>query len=347
MFATAGDDGLLMVWETSTGKRRYVCRGHEGPINQIAWHPDGRRIYTSSFDNTAKLWDLDKPGDLDFDVCKNGPWYAPVSADGNYMAAACSDKKITVWDINKGTLTVAFDSVAANCAAFSKDGNYLYVSGHDELVRGYDLKAKKEMFIAKGHINSVYGIAVSGKKNIVASSGGRSIHLWNLKTGDSIKVLPTPESGAYAVQFSPDEKQMIAGLSNGKINIYNTADWQVEDTLQSGKSLYYLEVHPSGKYLISSGAGGAVHLWNMQTKKLLHELKGHHKEVFAVAFHPVKPLAITGSYDRNVKFWNLETGECLLTISGFDQEIYNVAITKDGNRVVITETEGLIHVIDL
>ncbi|MCP3914277.1 MAG: hypothetical protein GY711_01840 [bacterium] len=35
-----------------------VLRGHEGPVNQAAFSPDGGRIITASYDNTARLFAL-------------------------------------------------------------------------------------------------------------------------------------------------------------------------------------------------------------------------------------------------------------------------------------------------
>ena len=346
MFATAGDDGLLMVWETSSMKRLFTFRGHDGPINQLAWHPDGKRIYTSSFDHTVRMWNIENPGELIFDACINGPWDAPVTSDGTLIAAACSEKMISVWDLNKGKAIFYNDSAAANCAALSDDGKYFYSAGHDNMVRGFDIQKKKQLFVSKGHSNSIYGLDLCDKKKLVASAGSKEVFVWNMLTGDSIKGLRTV-SNAYAVKFSPDGNELIAGLSNGKVYIYNTSSWQLIDSLQSGTSILFMDVDHSGKYLAISGVGGQVNVWDLKKRVLINKLIGHNKEIPGLSLHPSKPLLATASYDRNVKLWNVETGECLLTLGGFDQELYSVSFAKDGQRLVITETEGKIHVIDL
>jgi WD40 repeat protein len=58
-------------------------------------------------------------------------------------------------------------------------------------------------------------------------------------------------------------------------------------------------------------------------------------------------LAVTVSYDRTVRFWDMEKGMNTLTLYGFAHELYTVSFTLDGKRLVLTETDGLAHVIDL
>src|SRR5262249_5096603 len=36
---------------------RFVLGGHDGPVNTADFSPDGSRIVTASFDNTARIWD--------------------------------------------------------------------------------------------------------------------------------------------------------------------------------------------------------------------------------------------------------------------------------------------------
>jgi WD40 repeat protein len=45
------------VWDAATGKQMGVLLGHDEPVNSAAFSPDGSRIVTTSFDNTARIWD--------------------------------------------------------------------------------------------------------------------------------------------------------------------------------------------------------------------------------------------------------------------------------------------------
>ncbi|GCB60110.1 hypothetical protein scyTo_0009115 [Scyliorhinus torazame] len=64
-FASAGDDGVVFVWNVQTGERLHELRGHSRPITAIAvfpsvlqLQPESRHLLTASSDKTVIIWDL-------------------------------------------------------------------------------------------------------------------------------------------------------------------------------------------------------------------------------------------------------------------------------------------------
>jgi WD40 repeat protein len=56
--ATAGQDGLIRLWEACTGEQRVLFTGHRGGIVSLTFFPDGKRLASSGEDTTALVWDL-------------------------------------------------------------------------------------------------------------------------------------------------------------------------------------------------------------------------------------------------------------------------------------------------
>jgi WD40 repeat protein len=344
LFASGSDDGLVMVWKTPTGERLFTFRGHTGGVSQVVWHPDGRRIYSTSADGMTKEWNLDRPGDRSFRTIENGPWNAPVSPDGNLIAPVGSDPLFALWDLNSGRQVRILDSIAATSAVFSDDGKHVAAGARSLFC--YDVATGKKVFEGRGHTGSIYCVDHNGRLGMYASAGDRSIRLWDALTGANVRTIETPAS-MYAVTFTPDGKKLIAGAMDGTVLIYSTSDWNLIDSLKSGTTIFNLAVTADGSRFITTGNAGDCFVWDAGTHRQLFALEGHTKWVYGLTVHPGLPVAVTASYDRSVRIWDLERGTNILTMYGYENEPYTASLTKDGKRLVVTQVNGIVHVIDV
>lgn len=341
-FASVSDDGLLKVWETSTGKNLLTFRGHIAGINQLAWHPEGKKIYTTSADNTVKVWNINNPVEMSFRASVIGPWNAPVSPDGNLLAPVNSDKYLALYNMNTGKPETFLDSVSAFAAAFSSDGQYL-ATGY-RAINIYNTTTGKKQITARGHSGVVYGMDYNGKLNLFVTAADNTVRFWNTTDTAAYKTVSNI-SNPFTVKFSPDGKNIYAGCADGKVKIISSESWSVADSLQSGTTIFNMAASADGKYLLTSGNAEVI-AWDLKRKKSI-SLKGHTKWIYGAAFHPFLPIAATASYDRTLRFWDVEKGINTLTLFGFEHELYTVSFSNDGKRLLVTETDGTAHVINL
>jgi WD40 repeat protein len=116
-----------------------------------------------------------------------------------------------------------------------------------------------------------------------------------------------------------------------------------------------LAISPDRQYLATGNEDQTVKLWQMETGKVTHTLRGHTNRVWSVAFSPapstersmptlhsspltshsaLPPLLATSSADRTIKLWNPQTGECLRTLRGHQGWVWSIAFHPQGKYLV-------------
>ncbi|MHB1038465.1 MAG: WD40 domain-containing protein [Pirellulales bacterium] len=116
---------------------------------------------------------------------------------------------------------------------------------------------------------------------------------------------------------------------------------------------------PDGKTLASAGGAsipgakeyddhviGEVKLWDIATRAQRAALRGHRREVVAVAFSPDGQQLASGSYDGSIKLWNLATGKEGPGVKGHEYPVTSLAFSPDGKTLASASYDPTIKLWD-
>jgi RNA polymerase sigma factor (sigma-70 family) len=212
-----------------------------------------------------------------------------------------------------------------------------------------------------------FSIAISpdGKRVAVSWAGGGKV--LDATTGRELATLPGVQP-TPALAFSPDGNLIARGQNSGSDLLLCSADsGEVKATLKgSAKNdavpmggqneprklvgafsvVRSVAFSPDGKTLaVATGGtvGGVVHLWDLDSKKVLREFnklppegESGEKEAraWSIAFSPDgKKLATAQGSDRTAKVWDVATGKELATFGKHPNWVIGVAFSPDGKTL--------------
>ncbi len=129
---------VIWPWDAASGQILAVLSGHVGPVLSAAFSPDGKRVVTASYDQTARLWDASTGKSLAVLSGHQGlVWSAAFSPDGKRVVTASDDKTARLWDVasRRPLAELKGHERRVVSAAFSPDGKLVVTASHDKTAR--------------------------------------------------------------------------------------------------------------------------------------------------------------------------------------------------------------------
>ena len=113
-------DYAARIWNLTTAAEIAVLRGHDKPVDSVAFSKDGSRIVTTSRDNTIRIWDAVTYKQV-LMLPAHGIRDAKFDPDGTLIVTALNDKTARTWDVHFSTMSTQADHRNLHAAATRHD----------------------------------------------------------------------------------------------------------------------------------------------------------------------------------------------------------------------------------
>jgi glucose repression regulatory protein TUP1 len=238
------------------------------------------------------------------------------SNDGRLLATG-SDKCANLFNVETGEYIANLvdsstkkpgEDLFIRSVAFSPDDRYLVAGAEDCIIKVWEITTRQLIMSLTGHTLDIYSILfTSDGERMVSGSGDKTIKVWNLATRSCVRTIGGPESAAAG----------IAGPTDGVTSIAVTRD---------------------SKLVAAGSLDKDVCMWEIETGRLVDQLKGHSASVYSVAFSPDSLTLVSGSFDNTVKVWDIgqngEPSKLRCTLVGHENFVLSVCYLS--NNWIVT-----------
>lgn len=201
--------------------------------------------------------------------------------------------------------------------------------------------------------HGVLHITFSPCGNVLASTSGHTISLWDPSSGRCLNTLEGHDgmeelddevdhddfqNGFGTIAFSPDSKILAsASLSSSRVWLWDVLTGQCLHVLRGHtRAVNQVSFSCNGNMLASSSYDQTVRLWDPCTGNCLQILTGHTDCVRAVAFSPALHFAnilASVSDDDSIRIWDSTTAKCIryFETNSNEEELRILVFSSDGN----------------
>jgi WD40 repeat protein len=233
LISGGASDKTAIVWDVESHQLVQRLQGHKDQVYAVAFTADGARAVTGGYDNTPKLWSVKDGKELGtLTGHKDKVLSLAVSPRDGTLATGSTDGEIRLWDGNTGRyLRSLANQGSVGTLRFSPDSKELLST-----CRGtpcvWDVASGGRLREPRHHDGDpVLVSAISPDGDFVATSGGNDavVHVWDLKTGETKRVLSGTGALTWAVGFSADGQRIAWGttLNYSTINDRGPLEYQL------------------------------------------------------------------------------------------------------------------------
>lgn len=368
--------GSVLIRDWKTGETKHTLAGaardkERGGVN-LRYAPGRRELIVTQANPPALwCWNLDTGEQAWQREVPSAPYWAELSADGKVIVTPGKDGDVLTIDAKTGKdkAVIAAKSVGHSNSMphISPDGKVVATQTASPepgggMVLFWDAATGKRLTDLPGHTAMIRDTVFTpdGAK-ILTTGNDNTLRTWDATTGRELSNVPL--AAPTWTSLSPDGKKLYAADTKGAIRVVDPTTGKVETTFTAfKKELVGVTLTADGKRFVAAGRDtaetpGVVRLLNAATGDQIREFDTGTARIEQMAASADGSVIVTSHEGRQVTVWSADSTERAAHTGTGKREpawkekppfylIGSVAVSADGKRVVFSDQEAGVGVID-
>ena len=268
--------GVVSIWDTETGKTRKVHSDKElKGLLDCAIHPNGHTFAIRTPNNTVSIWDTETGEKVNVYEGHTTPVnHVVYSSDGKFIVSASRDGRIHIWNADTTELNRIIDTnlETINSLIYSSDGKTIALLSNDMDARLWNVETGELKYILRHETRvkrRIASISMSTDSKMLVTAAGSHVYLWDLKTGELIKILELINPYISSMTFTPNPNVIAVGDAWGYISLVDVTTGsgteligRKDELIGRKDGIRSVSIASTGDTIVSRSGDGVIILWD-------------------------------------------------------------------------------------
>ena len=332
-FSEANNNAVLTNMNTGQTLRLQ----HAGFVNNVMFSPDSSLLATTGSEKTVRFWDVRTTKSVrELKGYSEATTTVAFNANGDALAAMDATGDFRIWDLRSGQ--------SFNHQSFLPRGGKLQFSPREnrvaflqgESLTVFDMNKTSHRLL--GHAGQTCALAFSADAKLLASGDTSGlIHLWDLNSGNAVRVLAGHRGPVCELSFRRDGTLLASRSVNEDLSVrlWDVATGQNLNVFSSDSNyqIAYLGFSRDDTILVATGIPGVV-VSNLATGAR-RVVERRAVTLFRVALSSDGKRLAYSDFEDNVVILNLDLDEKSKLSARFNQGAATLAFSRD-DKVLLT-----------
>ncbi len=244
------------------------------------------------------------------------------------------------------TIAAEFPRTVVTAIDADPMGQYVAVAGDDHAIRILDAETMRVAKTLTGHRDLIRTLAFdsAGEKLVSAGNDGQLI-VWDRQANFSVLQRMQGTPALACVRFAPEGNEMAAAGFHNEVYVIGKSGGGKSVLECDCRDLRALAYRDDNEMLAVAGRSGDLHLFNMQTQKLLFEGKIHSGRVHDLKFHRDANTLVSVAEDGTLVVFDTRSQRVLSKTQVTTGKLFTVAI-MNSSHVAVAGSDNLIRIVD-
>jgi DNA-binding beta-propeller fold protein YncE len=264
LLASAGDDGVVRLIDTSTGKETHQLT-LKAAVRAVTFSHDGKMLAAKIASGPMKIYDPASGKELKESPSHGATSFVLAFSTDNSTLTGAAPYEYEFWEHTRGGMSSSRSgsTPVGSFAALSPDGKTVMWGNSDGNLQFMQPQGGGWR---QAHVGAVNSAAFSPDGKLLATANtDRVIRLWDATNGKEVRKFDQAKEEPGLLAFSGDGKSLVsAGKKTPVLRLWDVTTGKEQSQLSGprGGTLQALALSPDGKKVATASSDGRMRYWD-------------------------------------------------------------------------------------